>query len=102
MGEIPARWEGIDAEWMGRVLAVGPASVSVKAEGQHREVHTRNGNLFNDSKLCGPALSWLSTLGTDGYQTREVSLALAERFAAAFVDLDTPAALAELGPDRGM
>jgi hypothetical protein len=39
---------------------------------------------------------WLSTLGTDGYQRREVSLALAERYAAAFVDLETLAALARL------
>jgi hypothetical protein len=40
---------------------------------------------------------WLSTLGTDGYQRLEVSLALAERFACAFVELDTLAALAEIG-----
>lgn len=39
---------------------------------------------------------WLSTLGTDSYQTREISLALALRYAAAFVELDTPSALAEL------
>ncbi|OHV29831.1 aminoglycoside phosphotransferase [Parafrankia colletiae] len=39
---------------------------------------------------------WLSTLGTDGYQSREVALTLAERYAAAFVDLDTEAALATL------
>src|SRR5262245_8858381 len=29
----------------------GPATVFVKAEGSHREVHARNGNLFNESKL---------------------------------------------------
>jgi Phosphotransferase enzyme family len=40
---------------------------------------------------------WLSTLGTDGYQRFEVSLALAERFACAFVELGTLAALAEIG-----
>lgn len=40
---------------------------------------------------------WLSTLGTDGYQRFEVSLALAERFACAFVELDTLRALAEIG-----
>lgn len=39
---------------------------------------------------------WLSTLGTDGYQRREVSLALAERYAAAHVDLDAAGALDEL------
>ncbi|ONH61443.1 aminoglycoside phosphotransferase [Frankia sp. CcI49] len=39
---------------------------------------------------------WLSTLGTDGYQRREVSTALAERFAAAFVDLDAEQALAAI------
>jgi Phosphotransferase enzyme family len=36
---------------------------------------------------------WLSTLGTDGWQSREISLALAQRFAAAFVELDTVSAL---------
>jgi len=40
---------------------------------------------------------WLSTLGTDGWQRHEISMALAERFAAAYVDLDTPSALAALG-----
>lgn len=44
---------------------------------------------------------WLSTLGTDSYQTREISLALAQRYAAAFVELDTPSALAELEARRG-
>lgn len=39
---------------------------------------------------------WLSTLGTDGYQPHDVSLALAERYAAAFIDLDSEAALATL------
>ncbi|HEY6131095.1 MAG TPA: phosphotransferase [Halioglobus sp.] len=36
---------------------------------------------------------WLSTLGTDGWQSREISLTLAQRFAAAFVELDSLAAL---------
>lgn len=36
---------------------------------------------------------WLSTLGTDGYQRRDVSQVLAERYAAAFVDLDAAGAL---------
>ena len=40
---------------------------------------------------------WLSTLGTDGYQSREVSSALAGRFASAFVDLDARQALQQLG-----
>lgn len=44
---------------------------------------------------------WLSTLGTDSYQTREISLALAQRYAAAFVELDTLSALAELEARRG-
>ena len=41
---------------------------------------------------CAPAYGlavWLSTLGTDGYQTREISLTLAQRYACAFVDLQT-------------
>jgi hypothetical protein len=36
---------------------------------------------------------WLSTLGTDGYQSHEISFALAQRFASAFVELDTVSAL---------
>ncbi len=40
---------------------------------------------------------WLSTLGTDGWQRREVSLALVERYAAAFVELETLSALASIG-----
>jgi Ser/Thr protein kinase RdoA (MazF antagonist) len=36
---------------------------------------------------------WLSTLGTDGWQSREISKVLTERFAAAFVELDTVSAL---------
>jgi Ser/Thr protein kinase RdoA (MazF antagonist) len=37
---------------------------------------------------------WLSTLGTDGWQRPEVSLALAQRYAAAFVELESERALA--------
>ena len=40
-----------------------------------------------------------STLGTDGWQRREVCLASAQRFAVAFVELDTLGALDEL--ERG-
>jgi Phosphotransferase enzyme family len=40
---------------------------------------------------------WLSTLGTDGFQTHEVSAALVERYAAAFMELDSLAALRQLG-----
>lgn len=40
---------------------------------------------------------WLSTLGTDGYQSREISSVLAQRFAAAFVDLGGLSALQQLG-----
>ncbi len=50
---------------------------------------------YRASAVYGLAI-WLSTLGTDGYQTREVSLALAERYAAAVVDLDAAGALEEL------
>jgi hypothetical protein len=39
---------------------------------------------------------WLSTAGTEGYQALEVSLALCERYAAAFEELDTLSALAAL------
>lgn len=40
---------------------------------------------------------WLSTLGTDGWQRPEVSLALAQRYGAAFTELDCAGALRELG-----
>ncbi len=36
---------------------------------------------------------WLSTLGTDGYQSLQVSLALVKRFASAFVELESARAL---------
>ncbi len=39
---------------------------------------------------------WLSTMGTDGWQRPEVSLALAQRYAAAFVELETMGALESL------
>jgi hypothetical protein len=50
---------------------------------------------YRASAAYGLAI-WLSTLGTDGYQPRDVSLALAQRYGAAFVELDTPGALAAL------
>ncbi len=40
---------------------------------------------------------WLATLGAGTAQTREVCLALTERYSAAFVELDTNAALTSLG-----
>jgi hypothetical protein len=40
---------------------------------------------------------WLSTLGTDGYQSAEISRLLAQRFASAFVDLDCLSALDSIG-----
>lgn len=40
---------------------------------------------------------WLSTLGTQGYQTQAISLALAQRYAAAFVENETVAALDAIG-----
>ncbi|HTZ70121.1 MAG TPA: phosphotransferase [Acetobacteraceae bacterium] len=47
---------------------------------------------YRASAAYGLAI-WLSTLGTDGYQRREVSLALAKRFTAAFLELGTLNAL---------
>jgi aminoglycoside phosphotransferase (APT) family kinase protein len=40
---------------------------------------------------------WLSTLGTDGWQPHEISRALVDRFAAAFVELGALAALDAVG-----
>ncbi len=39
---------------------------------------------------------WLSTLGSVGYQSREISLLLAQRYAAAFLECDTLSALADI------
>jgi hypothetical protein len=39
---------------------------------------------------------WLSTLGTDGYQRHEISSILAQRYAAAFVELDGLSALSAI------
>lgn len=50
---------------------------------------------YRASAAYGLAI-WLSTLGTDGYQSREVSQALARRFAVAFDDLDATDALVTL------
>lgn len=51
---------------------------------------------YRASQAYGLAI-WLSTLGTVGYQPREISLALAQRFSAAFIDHDTLSALEQLG-----
>jgi len=51
---------------------------------------------YRASAAYGLAI-WLSTLGSDGFQSREVSLTLALRYATAFVELDAMQALAELG-----
>lgn len=48
---------------------------------------------YRQSPAYGTAI-WLSTLGTDGWQRHEISRALAERYTAAFDDLETLAALA--------
>lgn len=51
---------------------------------------------YRASAAHGLAL-WLSTLGTDGWQSRDVCLALARRYATAFAELDAVAALDPLG-----
>jgi len=53
--------------------------------------------LWYRASTCYGLAIWLSTLGTDGYQSRENSLALARRFAAAFIELDGRGALEALG-----
>lgn len=39
---------------------------------------------------------WLATLGADGWQRNEICLPLSQRYAAAFVEHDGPAAIAEI------
>ena len=46
---------------------------------------------YRAAPIYGLAI-WLSTLGTDGWQSRAVSLTLCRRFAAAFRELDSPSA----------
>ncbi len=50
------------------------------------------GREYRASVIYGLAV-WLSTLGAEGYQRPEISLALCERYAAAFAELGTRAAL---------
>lgn len=50
---------------------------------------------YRASAAYGLAI-WLSTLGSTGFQAQEVSLALAQRYASAFVDLESEAAIATL------
>ena len=50
---------------------------------------------YRSSPAYGLAI-WLSTLGTDGYQRHDISLELAARYAAAFVELETLDALTAL------
>jgi Phosphotransferase enzyme family len=50
---------------------------------------------YRASAVYGLAI-WLSTLGTDGYQSPDVSLASLERYAAASIDLDAVGALEDL------
>ena len=49
-------------------------------------------NRYRATPAYGLAI-WLSTLGTDGWQSREVCVKLCQRFAAAFAELDTLQAL---------
>ena len=51
---------------------------------------------FRSATAYGLAI-WITTGAEDGYQSPEVCGSLAQRFGQAFVDLDTPAALDELG-----
>jgi hypothetical protein len=50
---------------------------------------------YRASSVYGLAI-WVATLGTDGYQPHEVSLALARRYALAVTELESEAAIAEL------
>ena len=50
---------------------------------------------YRASQVYGLAI-WLSTLGSDGYQRRDVSLALVRRYAVACLDLDAATAVDEL------
>lgn len=47
---------------------------------------------YRQSQAYGLAI-WLSTLGTDGYQSQAISLALAQRYASAFIELESEKAL---------
>ena len=51
---------------------------------------------YRGTPVYGQAI-WLSTLGTDGWQSQEICLALVERYAAAYVELGSTEALAAIG-----
>jgi aminoglycoside phosphotransferase (APT) family kinase protein len=53
---------------------------------------------YRTTPIYGLAI-WLSTLGTDGWQSKEVCLTLSRRFSSAFVELDTLKALASTQED---
>lgn len=71
---------------------VAGLTVSGRERPAPAEAHLR----YRASAAYGLAI-WLSTLGSDGFQPREVSFALVERYAAAFVELSSLEALADLG-----
>lgn len=50
---------------------------------------------YRASAVYGLAI-WLSTLGTDGWQSRDICLALVERYATAFADLESEKALLQI------
>jgi hypothetical protein len=52
---------------------------------------------YRATPIYGLAI-WLSTLGTDGWQPKEISLILCQRFSAAFTELGTLQALTNVGP----
>jgi hypothetical protein len=54
---------------------------------------------YRATPIYGLAI-WLSTLGTDGWQPKEVSQTLCDRFSAAFMELDTLQALKGGGRDE--
>jgi aminoglycoside phosphotransferase (APT) family kinase protein len=54
---------------------------------------------YRASQAYGLAI-WLSTLGTDGWQAPDISRALVQRYASAFVELDTADALDALTSPR--
>ena len=51
---------------------------------------------YRGTPAYGQAI-WISTLGTDGWQSRDICLALVERYAAAYVELGSTEALAAIG-----
>jgi hypothetical protein len=102
--QIPVEWTDVTPAWMTAALAGhhpdAPGSSRRRADCStslgSSPVAFRCLSTIRSSVAHGLA-TWLATAADDGgWQRPEISMALAQRYAAAFVELDTASALEEL------